>query len=188
MEADLEEMLRRGEGETIEFKKSFAEQDPAVRTVGAMASQTGGDVVLGISPSGDVVGVSVGSNTLENFARAIHEKISPPAHVSISDRQFRGKTVYVVTLAGDGRLRSVDGRFYKRVGRTTLVIGAEEIKARFHAEGQHASTQLPPPPPDDWLERHRAVARVGLTEVGLTGYFELVLHQNQACRRLRNRC
>jgi predicted HTH transcriptional regulator len=50
IEADLEEMLRRGEGESIEFKKSFAEQEAAVRTIGALASQRGGAVVIGVSP------------------------------------------------------------------------------------------------------------------------------------------
>jgi hypothetical protein len=34
-QAWLAEALRRGEGDTIEFKKSFAEQEAAVRTAGA---------------------------------------------------------------------------------------------------------------------------------------------------------
>lgn len=167
-------MLRRGEGETIEFKKSFAEQEAAVKTLGAMASQQGGMVVVGVSPSGDVVGVSVGSNTLEMLARAIHDKINPPVQVSIADRAFRGKTVYTVSVIGDGRLRSVDGRFYKRVGRTTLQLGAEEIRARFRAE-ESVSAARGQPMRDEWLERHRAAARDGLSKVGLPGCFEILL-------------
>lgn len=60
MGAEAEEMLRRGEGETIEFKTSFAEQEAALKTIGAMASQQGGTVVIGISPSGKIAGASVG--------------------------------------------------------------------------------------------------------------------------------
>jgi hypothetical protein len=90
------------------------------------------------------------------------------------DREIRGRTVYTVAVTGDGRLRTVDGRFYKRFGRTTLLMGAEEIGARLSAQARDL-TPAGEPPRDEWLERHRAAARQALAQVGLTACFEVLL-------------
>jgi predicted HTH transcriptional regulator len=61
---DIRDMIARGEDETIEFKRSLAETEDALHTLSAFASQRGGTVAFGIGPSGRIVGIDIGPNTL----------------------------------------------------------------------------------------------------------------------------
>ena len=58
---DIDSLIREGEGQRLEFKASFAEDDDAIRSLGAFANADGGSVLMGVSDDGDMN--SIGSNS-----------------------------------------------------------------------------------------------------------------------------
>ena len=58
----LNELLRQGEGETVEFKSSFGKT--CIETLVAFASTKGGTLLVGVSDEGAVVGIEIGKETV----------------------------------------------------------------------------------------------------------------------------
>jgi len=61
-------ITRRGEGQHTEFKKSLSADNEAIKSLCAFANADGGTVFFGITNNGEYLGISLGNNTLENFA------------------------------------------------------------------------------------------------------------------------
>lgn len=124
MEKKLEELRRlvaRGESRTLEFKRSTAELRAALHTLCAMANGQGGRVLLGVSPSGAIVGQQVSEQTMHELAAAL-EGFEPPLPISIERVACaEGRQVLVLTITGEyeGILCTYDGRAFERVENTT---------------------------------------------------------------------
>jgi Putative DNA-binding domain len=127
-------LLIQGESETVEFKKSLAETDTALRTLSAFASQDGGTVLFGVSPNGKVVGLVLGFDSLERLSQAIQSKIEPRIFPRVIAHELENLTICSVTVRADGRVHSAEGRYYARVGRTTQLLTTDELKRRLLAE------------------------------------------------------
>ncbi len=61
-------LISQGEGQRVEFKETFAETNKAIESLCAFANSRGGTVLFGVRDTGQVVGVSLGRNTLTGFA------------------------------------------------------------------------------------------------------------------------
>ena len=57
--AGLLALIAQGEGETVEFKRSVAELEQVVETVAGLANTSGGLVLIGVGPKGEVIGVDL---------------------------------------------------------------------------------------------------------------------------------
>ena len=64
---DLNKLLRT-ESETVEWKRSLGEWKEIVIATVAMASLHGGQICIGVEPTGRVCGVELGKGTLEDLA------------------------------------------------------------------------------------------------------------------------
>jgi len=65
----LREALRWGEGETVEFRRSFGAE--ILRTLCAFANTRGGELWVGVADDGTVVGASVGRGSLRDWPNRI---------------------------------------------------------------------------------------------------------------------
>jgi ATP-dependent DNA helicase RecG len=63
---ELQELIRSGENERLEFKKSTGQRTDAAKTVCAMLNGVGGFVLIGISDRGEIIGQHVYANTLND--------------------------------------------------------------------------------------------------------------------------
>lgn len=85
-----DELLKRGEGETIEFKKSLNENLPKIiETITAFMNLSGGTILIGVEDNGKVKGIRLPSDKVElNQVRDEFErKILDAAKIKI-DRYF----------------------------------------------------------------------------------------------------
>lgn len=142
-----------GESETQELKATTGQRTDAAKTLSAMLNQHGGRVLFGVSPDGTVRGQEVTDKTLEDVAHACRD-IEPPAETAVErvavDDQ---RQVLVVSVArGPRPPYTYRGRFYRRVGATTVdvgPVGCEEY-TRLLLEHRHSATRWETEPADGW--------------------------------------
>lgn len=117
----LAALLKKGEGPTLEFKRSTGELKEGMQTLCAFLNGSGGTLLLGVRPDGTVEGQAVSEQTLRDVAHAA-DRFEPPAHVSIHRIKAKaGREVVAAAVDGglDGRPFTYQGRAYERVGSTT---------------------------------------------------------------------
>lgn len=95
----IEEILKREEGKTLEFKENATSLDGIVKTVAAFANTAGGTIVVGIEDTTKkVVGLE---NPLQDETRIVDkiaQSISPFIMPNIEIRTYRRKTVIVINV------------------------------------------------------------------------------------------
>jgi hypothetical protein len=143
---ELQEVLdciSSGEGECVEFKESFAEEDAAIETLCAFSHCAGGTVLLGVCDDGRPIGVSLGKNTLDNLAAKLRSKAQPPLLASIQQVLVAGKNIVCITVAKarDDQVFFAFGKAYIRVGKTNQLMTPGEIRDRYFVGFQAENLQ-----------------------------------------------
>jgi ATP-dependent DNA helicase RecG len=128
---DIQMLVGPGESATLEFKRSTGELREAMQALCAFANGTGGRVVIGVRPGGEVVGQQVSEQTLHEIAAA-RDRFEPPIDFSVERVESGGdRTVLVLTVGGSGDSVpfTYEGRAYERVGNTTRRMSQERYEA-----------------------------------------------------------
>jgi len=128
--SELKTLVRKGESERVEFKKSTGQRTSAAKTVCAMLNGLGGFVIFGVNDKGELVGQQVSTKTIEGISRELN-KIDPPAFPDIETINLKGdRAVIVLTITGGGGPYTFDGRPYLRHGPTTVIMPQDEYNKR----------------------------------------------------------
>jgi predicted HTH transcriptional regulator len=131
-ELSLEELVRRGEGQTLEFKKSLSLQREGLEALCAMVNSdiAKGTVVFGIEPNGTVCGIEQGNldTAQRSLSQTLRSRFEPNLTVQIRLEELSGKTVLVLSAE---RHRSIpyheyDGRAWVRQGSENLKLSLDE--------------------------------------------------------------
>lgn len=64
---ELKKLVKLGESERIEFKKSTGQRTVAAKTVCAMLNSIGGFVIFGVTDKGEITGQKVSAKTIEDI-------------------------------------------------------------------------------------------------------------------------
>jgi ATP-dependent DNA helicase RecG len=130
MNADeIRQLISQGEGQQLEFKRSLAELETAVRTVTAFANTDGGVILFGVQTSGEIIGIDLGQTTKERIANQINDATDPVIYPSIEFVTVDGRAVIVVRVdPGDNRPYLFKGRAFKRVGATDVQLSRDEYE------------------------------------------------------------
>ncbi len=125
-------LIAQGEGQRIEFKQSFAEENKAIESLCAFTHADGGIVFFGVKNSGDIVGVQLGNNTLENLANKTRKNTQPPLTPWIETLEVDGQVIVAVTVekARPDQLIYAFNTPYTRVGKTNQVMNSEQQRVR----------------------------------------------------------
>ncbi|MEN8236311.1 MAG: ATP-binding protein [Pseudomonadota bacterium] len=125
MTANLEELqilVAAGESSTLEFKKSTANLKGAAESLCAFLNDGGGQVLIGVTDSGEIVGQHVTDNTQQEIA-AVIRKFEPAINVTVTYCELSRceKKVIVMSAIPDKRCTpyTFNGRAYERIGATT---------------------------------------------------------------------
>lgn len=122
-------LLKGGESETVEFKPSLSQMDKILETISAFSNSNGGTIVVGVDDKSRILGISIGSNTLENLANDIKRSTDPQIFPSVETAEIEGREVILIQVL-ESREKPVffRDRAYKRVGRTNQKISSSEIR------------------------------------------------------------
>ena len=125
-------LIQHGEGQETEFKKSFASVEKAIETLCAFSNSEGGVVIFGVRDSGEVSGVELGGNTLENFANKLRSQTQPPLSPVIEKIYLDTKTLVTASVlkSQPGELFYAFNRPFIRVGNTNQTMTPMEQKSR----------------------------------------------------------
>ncbi len=117
--ADLQALIRQGEGISIEFKECRRSLNRDVyETVCAFLNCHGGTLLLGVNDSGKVTGID--PNCVEQikkaFVTAINnpQKIHPPAYLSVNEASVNGNTILHIYVPESSQVHRCNGRIYDR--------------------------------------------------------------------------
>ncbi|MGF1647801.1 MAG: helix-turn-helix domain-containing protein [Kineosporiaceae bacterium] len=161
LRTELLEILRNGEGSTVEFKRDDIAPQDAAKAMVALANARGGRLLMGVEDDGTVSGVT--RPDIEEWVLTIgQDKVRPPL-VPIVERVNdvgSGKDVLAVAIdagyAVHARWHNGGLTYYVRVGRQSREASTEEL-ARLQQQRGDVRTELRPVPglPAASLDRHR---------------------------------
>lgn len=125
----LANLLVLGEGFTTEFKRSGTSN--LGREICAFANATGGVILIGVTDTGEVVGVGT-HNKLKSAVQATARSAEPPIAVEI---ESVGKVLCVTVPAQHSKPYSFGGKFFIREGASSQQMSRDEIREFFYKEG-----------------------------------------------------
>ncbi|MEK7196193.1 MAG: ATP-binding protein, partial [Nitrospirota bacterium] len=96
MNAKMKKALASGESETVEFKTSFDKN--TIETLVAFANTRGGDVLIGVSDRGELKGIQISKETVQNWINEVKQYTS---HAIIPDAEtikIKGKDIVIFSV------------------------------------------------------------------------------------------
>lgn len=167
---ELRALVKGGESQQVEFKRSTGQRTEAARTVCAMLNTRGGFVLFGVTNAGEICGQEVTAGTLAGIVHEI-SRIDPrplisPDVVPVDDRH--SVILLRVPEANRGAVYTFDARPYVRVGPTTMVMEQAEYRQRL-LDTMDPSSRWETPPADGIDVEHLDTAEIVTTvEAGIT--------------------
>lgn len=107
---ELLELVKTGEGLTLEFKESV--RSDIGRDICAFANSKGGKIILGIKDNGEIKGINI-TNSLKSQIQSSARNIDPTLSV---ETEIVENVLIVIVHEGSKKPYSVNGRFFLRIG------------------------------------------------------------------------
>jgi len=118
--------IQQGEGQKIEFKISF--QKEVIETVVAFANAKGGKVFIGVTDSGEITGVELNQESLQNWLNQIKQSTSPSVIPDISAERIEGKQIVIIEVKEYPiKPISCKNRYLLRRANANHIMSMEEI-------------------------------------------------------------
>ena len=126
----LEELISRGEGQSLEFKAAIPTPRHLARTIAAFANSGGGTILLGVREDGSVPGVSF--YFAEKALESALQLLKPPPEALLTQLSgVRANAVARIDVAAEpaGPVAVPDGLFY-RSGTSIEPLPAGKIREK----------------------------------------------------------
>lgn len=144
----LEVLVRLGESELLEFKRSTGQRTEAAKTVCAMLNHRGGRVLFGVSSDKAIAGQQVSDRTIEEVTDELR-MIDPPAFPNLDRIPLSSGTEVLMLTVNSGRSRpyTFRGVAYRRTGNTNSELSRDEyntlLMERLHGERRWETEEAP---------------------------------------------
>ncbi len=145
MNYNINEILRQGESQTTEFKKSLSLKKKAFESLCGMINSdyAKGLVIFGISPTKDIIGIEPGNldSAQKSLTQHIRQKFEPPLMCSIEVISVQDKFLMIISAKRSPQVpyHEYDWRAFIREGTSTrkLTLTEKENLQRFRNREQH---------------------------------------------------
>ncbi len=136
----LKELIQGGESAELEFKKSLSLSESIGKTISSFSNASGGTLIIGVTDSGEIKGVHIGKNTLEQLANRIKQHTDPKIYPSIDTENIDEKDILIIEVK-ESQEKPVFYRnnAYKRVGKSTHKLNSSEIRKLAKNSGEKTS-------------------------------------------------
>ena len=118
------------ESEILELKTSLSEKEEILETISAFSNKRGGKILIGVDPSGKVIGVTIGKNTIENLAGEIKQLTDPKVFPIITVQKINLKDVIEINVS-EYPIKPVfvKDKVFIRVGKSNQRASADKIRS-----------------------------------------------------------
>lgn len=118
--------IQAGESETVEFKSSFDKE--VIETLVAFANTKGGKVFVGVTDTGELKGVQIGRETVQNWVNQVKLNTSTSIVPNVEVHQIKDKTIVVLDVS-EYPIKPVAcrGRYFKRVKNANHQLAISEV-------------------------------------------------------------
>ena len=128
-EQQLKQLIKQGEGQTLEFKASTGLKKEICQAVSAFSNTAGGTILVGISSKGEILGVNIGKDTVEDLANSIKRNTDPPIYPQMYIHKIDGKEIIEISVKeAEEKPVFYDGHAFQRAGRTSPRISVSKIR------------------------------------------------------------
>ena len=123
---ELNKIILKGENSVTEFKNSFNAQ--GIETIVAFANTKGGKIIIGVSDKRQIIGITVGFETLKNWQNEVKLKTEPSIIPDAEAFIIGDKTVAVLSI-NEFPIKpiSLQGRYFKRVNNSNHQMSLQEV-------------------------------------------------------------
>lgn len=98
MSESIKELIRSGESNRVEFKKTLSQLEKVAKTLVAFANSRGGFILIGIGDNKEVTGVQFPEEERFILDQATKFYTKPEVLFEVLEEEFQGKTVLVVEV------------------------------------------------------------------------------------------
>ena len=141
-ETDILHLISTGESETCEFKSSFNVE--TIETLVAFANSKGGGVLVGVSDSGKIIGVTVQKETVRHWLNEVKSKTSPMLIPDVESITIEDKKIVVFSVKEyPVKPVAVKGKFYRRVANSNSLMTASEVSELYLQTMQYSWDSYP---------------------------------------------
>lgn len=124
-------LIGTSESTTIEWKPSLSQVNEIIETIIAFFNTEGGKIFVGISKTGELLGIQIGKGTIENLTNQISQHTDPKIYPRITVEKIENKSIIIIEIKESAdKLILAFGRPYKRVGKSTVKMSKEEYERR----------------------------------------------------------
>ncbi len=136
----LDEALRNGEGQTVEFKRGLSDdptrtrnvEDELLKSIAAFANTSDGVIFLGVDDRGHVTGLDLDFTQKDRLEQKIRQlvrnRIRPVPSIQIGFEDMRGLVVAKITVArGEATAYMMGGVIYIRSGSSDVQAQPEDL-------------------------------------------------------------
>ena len=133
--SDIQGIIKKDEGRTLELKETTGELAKAMTSACAFLNSDGGWVMFGITPKLKIVGQQVTDNTKKEIANFVR-KIEPSVNVGVQYVELPDKAdFYVIAIYFDPTTftnapYTYDGRAYYKLESTTAIMPRQMYEER----------------------------------------------------------
>lgn len=132
------DLLRHSEGETLEYKVVLPPSKNIAQLISAFANSKGGYIILGVTDSGEVVGLNNDYKINAILHKAL-DLLSGQPNVYYQYVLHNGKSLYAIKTEKSDVVIKVEGKTYKRVNSS--VIEEKSIQTAPFKSGGYAKIQ-----------------------------------------------
>ena len=145
---DLKTILRRGEDSRTQFKSTFKSVDALAAEICAMANSHGGQIIVGVSDSGEIEGVQDLQRLNGMISNACSQKIDPPLSVTTRNVVESDRCVVLIEVPlGPNKPYVANKRdYWVKVGADKRRATREELKRLMQASGGLFADEMVLPP------------------------------------------
>lgn len=141
---EIKSLLDSSESDVLEYKQSFNRD--VIETAVAFANTRGGIIAIGVTDLGRPIGVTLGKESLNEWANEIASKTEPTIIPDFAVEQIEGKTIVAIQITEYPiKPISTSGRCFRRVGNSNRRLTPKEI-AELHLTTTGSSWDALPAP------------------------------------------
>ncbi len=127
---EMQERILKGENLHTEFKESLPDNETLAKCIVCFANTDGGQLIIGVSSSGDIVGVKDIDEALRRIDDVAFNRCEPPISILSETVDMDGEIVLVINIPkGEQRpYRTKSGVYYIRSGNRCRQASWQEVR------------------------------------------------------------